>query len=266
MSNIIACIYDFDGTLIKGDMQKPLFNKYGLDINDFFSKAAKKVENAAKQSVEYDRGLSYLNLFLDYVKEGKFAKLSNQELFEVGKEVLFYPGVRDFLEYIKEEVNKKYSDVNLEHYIISTGFKKMIEGSEIYPLLDGIFASEFIESRGKIKEIANCVGSTNKTRYLYQIKKGLDYDINDYVKEDRIPFKNMIYFGDGFTDIPCFSVLNKFGGTSIGIHDRDDYNLELMLKLVKDKRVLQFLPADYTPKKFTSNILMGIIDDIVKKI
>lgn len=147
--NVVACVWDFDKTLIPGYMQTPLFNYFGINEKVFWSEVNKlpKIYSLRNQTVSAET--IYLNHILSYVKNGPMRGLTNQKLFELGKELLFYPGLPDFFQeiaLIAQEKNFKNYDFKVEHYIISTGLAQMIFGSKIANYVEGVFASEFIES------------------------------------------------------------------------------------------------------------------------
>jgi len=243
--NIIACIWDFDKTLIPEYMQSPLFKRYGVNESEFWKETNALVEEYHKRGYRLSGEIGYLNHLLTYVLSGKMAGLNNKILREVGKEIKFYPGLPEFFEESKKWVSEKTEfvkhDIKLEHYIVSTGLAEMIRGSKAAPFVDGIWGCEFIESplqpgflkqgelsisaEAEIAQIGMVIDNTTKTRALFEINKGTNknatIDVNSNVKREdrRIPFQNMIYIADGPSDVPSFSVVKSNGGKAYGVYN-----------------------------------------------
>ncbi len=249
-------MYDFDQTLAPKCMQEPLFKKYGIKGEKFWEEKNAWVKAEKAKGINLDFEFAYLNLMLKYVREGKFPGLSNAELKELGKEIEFYPGLPEFFSGITETIEQENNDVQVEHYVITTGIRQMVEGSKIGPYLDGIFASEFLEEeqdgQNVISGIARAIGFIKKTEYIHLINKGgnvdTSIDINGMLppEQRRVPFENMFFIGDGFTDIPCFATLNHRGGTSLGVYNPQVAGAkEQADKLFEQGRVRNIHPADY---------------------
>ena len=190
--NIIACIWDFDKTLIPGYMQGPLFRRYGIDEAAFWAETNRLVENYAKRGYRISGETSYLNHILTYVRAGKMPKLNNKVLHELGAEIQFYQGLPGFFPtsqgFVTEKPEYRKHELQLEHYIVSTGIAEMIRGSAIAPYVDGIWGCEFIENPlqpgflqqkefelgadAEIAQIGMMIDNTTKTRALFEINKG----------------------------------------------------------------------------------------------
>jgi hypothetical protein len=221
-----------------------LLKVHGIDIDDFWRN---KVDNLIK--VGWDPSLAYLKLILDNVGEGKpLGKLSNNTLTEFGAGLEFYQGIPALFDDLRALVaNHHISRPSIEFYIVSSGLEAVIRGSSITQHFEGIWGCRFHEQNGCISSIMNAVSFTEKTKFIYAINKGLSelrlkpYSVNEFVDERkrRIPFHNMIYIGDGFTDVPCFSLLNRFNGTSFGVFDprKSDSPKKAWAKLIAPKRV-----------------------------
>ena len=234
MSNIIAVIWDFDKTLVDGYMQDPIFEKYGVDSKQFWEEVnALPNKYWEEQEVKVNRDTIYLNHFINKTKEGVFKGLNNKVLFELGKELKFYKGIPEIFGKTKEliEKNSIFQEYNIkvEHYIVSTGMKKMIEGSIIKEYVEDIWGCELIQTKDEngnfeISEIGYTIDNTSKTRAIFEINKGVNkntgYDVNAKIKEGnrRVLFKNMIYIADGPSDVPAFSVIKKGGGSTFAIY------------------------------------------------
>lgn len=210
-----------------------------------------------------DQNLAYMyKMYLE--AEGNMV-FNKNTLAEYGAKVKLFNGVEEWFERIREYGSQK--NVIVEHYIISSGLKEMIEGTK--PAKEGaftkIYASSFYYSeRGVAKWPAQVVNYTNKTQFLFRIEKGVldinDPGVNDYFQPDkiRVPFRNMVYIGDSDTDIPCMKLVNSYGGYSIGVYNPDSKDKTKVYKMIKDNRIKLFAPADYSEG--------SEIDDLVKKI
>src|SRR6185503_8925367 len=237
--NTIACIWDFDKTLIPDYMQSPLFRRYGIDEATFWEETNKLAEHYRCRGYHLSPEISYLNHLLTYVLAGPLAGLNNKILHECGADIKFYPGLPEFFDlaktYVGERPEYQKHDIALEHYIVSTGIAPMIRGSSIAKYIDGVWACEFIEnplqpgflkqkelsiedSAAAIAQISMVIDNTTKTRALFEINKGTNknpaIDVNSKMaaEDRRIPFQNMIYIADGPSDVPSFSVVKSGGG------------------------------------------------------
>jgi hypothetical protein len=200
-----------------------LITAAGIDAADFWGRKAKALLDAG-----WDPAPAYLRLLLDNVGLGKpLGKLTNGRLREFGSTLKFYPGLPGLFTDLRKSVGEhQLSNPGIEFYVISGGLEEVIRGSSLAPYLAGIWACEFAEEDGQIRHIKNLVSFTEKTKYLYMINKGLPensgpYAVNEKVDplERRVPFENIIYVGDGLTDVPCFSLLAHFNGTPFGVFD-----------------------------------------------
>lgn len=266
--NIIALVWDFDYTLTPMNMQEPLFKKYGIDETKFWKEVNSLPEYYKKAGVRVSEESAYLWHMISYVKAGKLKGLTNQELRELGKEIKFYEGLPGFLTKVQEWLNcEPYTEYNIkvEHYVVSSGLLEMIKGSEISSYLAGIWACEFIEvpagpdedfsqppKSGEISQVGYVIDHTTKTRALFEINKGVNklegISVNDSIPEQarRVPFKNMIYIGDGPSDIPCFSVVRKHGGFTYAVYPRgDEKKFIQVVQLLESGRIDAYGPANY---------------------
>jgi len=148
--NIIACIWDFDKTLIPDYMQSPLFRRYGVDEASFWTETNALVENYRRRGYTLSGEISYLNHLLTYVLAGRMSGLNNEILLKCGSEIRFYPGLPEFFAtskaWVADKPDYRRHDIRLEHYVVSTGLAKMIQGSAVAPHVDGIWGCEFIEN------------------------------------------------------------------------------------------------------------------------
>lgn len=269
--NTIAIIWDFDKTLINGYMQDPIFRLYNIDGNSFWKEVNQLPERYLQKGVKVNKDTIYLNHMLTCVSQGMFKGLNNQLLFDLGKELEFYPGVKEIFASLKQVVakEKKYQKygIHVEHYIISTGLTSMIRGSDISEFVDDIWGCEFIESpihsqmieaksiveSHEIKQTGYLIDNTSKTRAIFEINKGsnkYDYiDVNSKMdKHDRrVPFEHMIYIADGPSDVPVFSILQQYGGKTFAIYPSGDERAFLQVDgLRRDGRIDMYAEANYT--------------------
>ena len=201
MSNIIAVIWDFDKTLVDGYMQDPIFDKYGEDAKKFWEEVNSLPDKYwNEQKVKVNKDTIYLNHFINKTKEGVFKGLNNDLLFELGKELKFYRGIPEIFEKTKKivEENSIFQEYNIkvEHYIVSTGMKNMIEGSIIKKHVEGIWGCELIQIKDKdnnweISEIGYTIDNTSKTRAIFEINKGGGSTFAIYPKSDLKAFKQV---------------------------------------------------------------------------
>lgn len=225
--NTIAVVFDFDDTIVP-DSTTALLKSVGVDANNFWQVKYKKlIKNG------YDPAHAYLHLLLNLTKPGQpLANLTNAQIKAAGATLEPYKGISRFFNHLQSFVSERYSnlDVALEFYVISGGLEEMIGGCEkISSKLTAYWGCRFGSHSvdGPITHIKRAISFTEKTRYLFEINKGLqknDTDenpflVNKCIAKDarRVPFKNMIYVGDGFTDIPCFSLVKAEGGIPIAV-------------------------------------------------
>lgn len=265
MANVIAVIWDFDKTLIRGYMQTPIFKKYKIDESAFWREVTSLPDYyKQKQGVQVNKDTVYLNHLIKYVKDGKLKGLSNKSLKEFGHEQDFYPGVVELIRNMQKHLEdsaegKNYSEYNIrvENYIVSTGIKKVIEGTELSSYVAGIWGCELIDAKvdgnDEISEVGYTIDNTTKTRALFEINKGIpqnpDIDVNAKMSEQsrRVKFKHMIYIADGPSDVPAFSVINKFGGATFAVYPKgDERAFKQVEKLREDGRINMYAEANYT--------------------
>ncbi len=215
---IVALIYDFDKTLCPKDMEEYTFLP-GINVEpDHFWGACR--EFALKNNM--DGILTYMYLMQQMAKDTM--PFSRETLKKLGEGVEFFPGVEGWFQRIREIGDRL--DVDVEHYIISSGLTEIIEGSRIGHEFKAVFAASFCyDDAGNPVWPSSAVNYTTKTQYLFRINKGIldmtnDRDLNAFTPEyrRRIPFSNMIYIADGLTDVPCMKMTKQKGGFAIAVH------------------------------------------------
>ncbi len=257
---VLAICYDFDKTLSPDDMQAQGFiQAVGYeDKSKFWEKS-----NEIARNNDMDQNLAYMYMMMQE-SEGNVL-FTKDTLYEYGKQVTLYPGVENWFSRIRE-YGKKYG-VIVEHYIISSGLKEMIEGTTVANEFEEIYASAFFYNEKNVAVWpAQVVNFTNKTQFLFRIEKGIldinDPGVNDYFppEEMRVPFRNMVYIGDSDTDIPCMKLVNTYGGHSIGVYDSDTKEKNKVYKMMRDNRIKYFAEADYSENGKLDLLLKTIIE------
>jgi len=263
----VAIVYDFDGTLASGNMQEHSFiPKIRMTARNFWNMAGQ----LAKEN-EADSVLTYMNLMIKKASEADVS-IREEDFKEHGKSVNLFTGVKTWF----NRINKygRGSGLKLEHYIISSGIKEMIAGTPIANKFERIYASSFKYNASGVAEWpALAINFTTKTQYLFRINKGAlevydDKKINEFVPmEDRpIPFENMIFIGDGNTDIPCFSLVKSLGGHAIAVYKPKARGARVKAeKLIKDGRVNFVTPANYSAGKAIDTIVKTVLDKIASE-
>ena len=202
--------------------------------------------------------------------------LSEARLTEMAQRIEYYPGVENFFPYInkfaRQEANNLGIEVRLEHYVISSGMKAILNGVGIKKYFKEIYACEYeYLKNGRPKCVKMAVNDTNKTQFLFRINKGclrLDQDINKHMSEEkrRIPFQNMIYVGDGDSDVPCMAVTMKNDGHAIAVYPPKKKASRKCLELLHANRVHYTVPADFSSGSELCNLLESIIKLLVNRI
>ena len=241
----IALVYDFDGTLSPKPMQEYTFlPKIGQDPKSFWAEVGREAKKH-----EADGLITYMHLMYKKAKE-RGVRIDRDELVALGHKVEYFPGVEDWFARIEDYIHlRAETPVNVRHYLVSAGLQEIVEGTSIYPHFHNVFASEYFFEAYDLPYPKRVVTDTNKTQYLFRINKGVEShndSINSHMDEDArpIPFENMIYFGDGDTDVPSMAVMRKNGGHAVAVHPprRSRKKCEI---LYDAGRIDFFAPADY---------------------
>lgn len=256
---VLAICYDFDKTLTPDDMQaQGYIQAIKSEAEEFWAESNKLAETN-----EMDQNLAYMYKMYEKA-HGKFL-FTRQNLKEYGSKVKFFPGVKSWFQRIRKYGDRK--GVSVEHYIISSGLKEMIEGTPIAKEFKKIYASSFFyDGQGVAIWPAQAVNYTNKTQFLFRIEKGVldvnDFGVNDHFDPEdiRVPFRNMVYIGDSDTDIPCMKLVNTYGGYSIGVYNSDTNDKTKVYKMMRDNRIKYFAPADYSKGSELEELVKDIID------
>ncbi len=264
MANIIAVIWDCDKTLIDGYMQAPLFEKYSINPHEFWdcvNKMPSAIEKEYK-SIRVNPDTYYLNYFIRCAHDGTMTGLNNALLYDIGNKQKFYPGIPEIFKKTKEMFtdDKSYTEygIQVEHYIVSTGFAETIRGSKLYKYVDGIWGCELLDSEEPtgeklLSEVVYTIDNTTKTRAIFEINKGIgkieNINVNTKIPKElrRVQFENMIYIADGPSDIPAFSVVKQNGGATFAIYPKGDAEAMRQVEQMRaDGRVDMYAEADYS--------------------
>lgn len=241
----VALVYDFDGTLSPGSMQEFGFiQAIGRDKEEFWKKNAE-----LSRSNDASNILCYMYLMVQAAKANNIS-LKRDSFRRFGSQVEFFPGVKEWFENINEY--GRSLGLEVKHFINSSGLKEMIEGTTIADEFEDIFASSFLyDVDGIAYWPAVAVDYTAKTQFLFKINKGIhevsdNVKINQYMPEEErpVPFRRMIYFGDGETDIPSMKMVRSNGGHSIAVY-ADDAHRETSIRLIREKRASFACLANY---------------------
>lgn len=241
---ILAICYDFDKTLSPDDMQSQGFiQALGYDVQEFW-----KESNELAERNEMDSNLAYM--YMMSVKSKGKVPFTRETLMNAGKGIGFFPGVLSW--FVRINAYGREHDVEVQHFIISSGLKEMVEGSAIGDKFRKIYASSFYyDKNGVAVWPSQVVNYTGKTQFLFRIEKGAldvnDRNVNEPLDEEyyAVPFRNMVYIGDSDTDIPCMKLVNSKGGHSIGVFDPKTRDKSKVYKMLEDERIRYYVPADY---------------------
>ena len=255
---VIALLYDFDKTLCTQDMQNYSFiPSLGMDPGEFW----RQVNNFGVQQ-QMDGILAYMYSMVKQAKE-KNVPLTREYLRECGGSIALFPGVADWFERIN-----RFGDslgVEVEHYVISSGLREIIEGSEIASCFKEIYACEFFYDENGVPVWPKlAVNFTAKTQFVYRINKGVlsvsdDKGLNASMPDShkRVSFVNMVYIGDGLSDVPCMKMMRSYGGQAIAVYQEE--NRDAVEELLRKDRVDFIFPADYREGTPLENTVKNIL-------
>ena len=258
---IVAFLYDFDKTLCTTDMQDYSFiPSLGYTPKEFWG-----IANSFGYKNRMDGLLAYMYTMIDECRK-KNIRLDRDYLVSCGHAIELFPGVKDW--FARINAFGAEHGVEVEHYVLSSGLKEIIEGSGISHEFKEIYACEFLYGEDGFASWPKLdVNFTNKTQFVYRINKGVldianDKDLNASMPDDskRIPFTNMIYVGDGLSDVPCMKMMRAYGGQAVAVYQKS--NRAGVEELLRSGRVDFIFPADYSD----GSILDTTMKNIVRKI
>lgn len=272
MQERIAVIFDFDDTL-GPDSTSGYLQQAGItDIGAFWSEVGQMMHQ------DWDPVPAYLHHMIQASNHGLSAPLTQQALMDWGKQLPFFEGVEDMFTHIRRIVKEANPRVSLEFYLISSGIGDVLRQTKIAHEFHDIWASEFHYGEDGVAVAPKKVVSfTDKTRYIFQIQKGLigadskgkPFDVNKKLSAEqiRVPMNQMIFVGDGYTDIPCFSMVKKEGGISIAVYDKNHVEKwGSAYQFVEDGRVSNLLSANYQQDSDLVNFLSMAVRSMAERI
>ncbi len=261
---IVAIMYDFDRTLCTKDMQEYGFiPAVGMQPREFWAEVSSLTD-----AQEMDNILAYMYLMVRKGTEKKI-RISRESFQKLGADVEFFQGIPSWFDRIN--AYGASIGVQVEHYIVSSGIKEIIEGTSIARCFKEIYACEFMyDENGVIVWPKLAVNYTAKTQFLFRINKGIlrvdsssTHALNEYTPEEerRVPFSNMIYIGDGLTDVPCMKLVRTNGGQSIAVYD-PQVGKGAADALLRAQRVNYVVPADYRANSRIEIIVKAVMRKI----
>ena len=263
----MALIYDFDGTLAPGNVQEGMFiPQIGMNKKEFWAEV-----NRLSREHQADGILMYMHLMLRKANEQR-VRVLRSDFENLGKSVELYQGVPGWFDRINSYGLQ--SNIKIDHYIVSSGNAEIIEGTQIAGKFKAIYASRFIYDHNGVAEWpAQAINYTTKTQFLFRINKGA-HDLSDNAAINRfvsprdrpVPFPNMVYFGDGETDIPCFRLVKDLGGLSLAVFKPNTRGArEKAQQLVNDERVHHIIPANYCKDAELDKVVKAQIDYVAAR-
>jgi phosphoserine phosphatase len=265
-----AIVYDFDGTLARGNLQECSFiPKMNLTREEFWDEVKTRT-----RTEDADEILVYMHLMLEKAKENG-VEVTKQMLREHGEHANLFNGLIDLQWFTRINAFAAQYGLDLQHYIVSSGIEEMIRGCSIQSVFHQVYASKYIYDGEVAAWPGVAINYTTKTQYLFRINKGVEnhWDnkaINKYMPGGSrpIPFERMIFLGDGDTDIPTMKMLTYQGGHSIAVYDeqRERKDLDKIHSLISDDRVDFVAPANYEENSQLDIIVKGILGRIAHEL
>lgn len=256
---IVAIVYDFDKTLCSEDMQNYSFiPALGMTPEEFWG-----ATSTFSEKTNVERILSYMYMMIKLAKD-KGINLTKEYLKELGKDIKFYPGVLTWFKRINE-----YGEslgIQVEHYLVSSGTKEIIDGCAIADQFKAIYGCEFLFGEDGLPIWPKLtINYTAKTQFIYRITKGVldvtdDSNVNKRINTKRVPFQNIVYLGDGMTDIPCMALVKESGGKSIAIYTKD--SKDKAMELYNENRVNFICKADYSSNSQLEKVIKLVINSV----
>lgn len=256
---IVAIVYDFDKTLCSEDMQNYSFiPALGMTPEEFWG-----ATSVFSEKTNVERILSYMYMMIKLAKD-KGIKLTKEYLKGLGKDIKFYPGVLTWFKRINE-----YGEslgIQVEHYLVSSGTKEIIDGCAIADQFKAIYGCEFLFGEDGLPIWPKLtINYTAKTQFIYRITKGVldvtdDSNVNRRINTKRVPFQNIVYLGDGMTDIPCMALVKESGGKSIAIYTKN--SKDKAMDLYNENRVNFICKADYSSNSQLEKVIKLVINSV----
>ena len=265
--NTIAMVYDFDGTLSPQPMQEyTVLPKFGIEPETFWAKVHKEATETGSDSM-----LVYMRLMMEMLYKNDDVRITREDFAAMAKQIEYFPGVEEWFPRINAYVKKRGAGaVNVHHYIISAGQKEILEGVSIQKYFKQIYASEYHFNQYGIANFPKLlITDTSKTQFLFRINKGketLSESINEHMPEGErpIPFSNIIYIGDGMTDVPSMALTTKSGGHSLAVYNPTlAKSKKTCVELLDAGRVDFIAPADYRERAKLAKRVQLLLDSVI---
>lgn len=274
-NNKVAVIFDFDKTLSPSYMQRVVFQHYGIDEKQFWAECQQRSKENIERLGHTHGELDFMNKFLEYTKRNIFSRLNNELLAKLGADIELFPGVP----WLMNEIFKLGAEV----YIVSSGIRVMLSTLEgrIQELsgnpdfrIAKIYGGDFRDSTDKtpiIESIANCVSPTDKIRAIYEISKGCNvfgFDVTASIPigSRRIPLENMIYVGDGPSDVPAMNLIHDSGGHTVGVFNPKEPAQFAQIEMIREDNRLDLVAvADYSEGATAGQWILGKVQELVFK-
>lgn len=266
--NTIAMIYDFDGTLTPRPMQDyAILPQLKLDAAAFWDEVGTEAKQTGAENM-----LVYMRKLLEKAQEAH-VHIRKEDYANLAANIRYYRGVEEWFALINQYVQARTQAVNIKHYIISAGMKEILDGISIGQHFAQIYASEYyFDFRGIATFPKLVITDTSKTQYLFRINKGIEDlrdNINGHMPEALrpIPFKNMIYLGDGLTDVPSMALTLKEGGHAVAVFDdQNQHQHQVCQQLLHAKRVDFIAPADYQAGSVLHQRIQLLLNQLISEI
>jgi 2-hydroxy-3-keto-5-methylthiopentenyl-1-phosphate phosphatase len=267
--NTIAIVYDFDGTLSPQPMQEyTVLPKIGIDSKTFWNGVNEEAHKTGSDSM-----LVYMRLMLREANKREVS-IKREDFAKLAKSIEYFPGVETWFTRMNAYVKKRSgAKVKVQHYIISAGQKEILDGVSIRKHFKQIYASEYHFDHNGVADFPKVlINDTTKTQFLFRVNKGrevLNESINEHMPENQrpIPFTNMIYIGDGMSDVPSMALTKKNGGHTIAVHDpQKKSGRDQCISLMKAKRVDLIAPADYRKGSKLATQVELLLDAVIANI
>jgi len=263
----IALVFDFDDTLAPDSTSKVL-EAVGIEPQPFWR------DHVELMAQGWDQVPAWMYMMLERSRAAG-QPITRDLINRVGRELPLYPGVKSMFRRYRQLIEAD-EGFRAQFFVISSGLADLVAATTIGGSFDDIWGSNFAyDSAGVAYAIRNAISFTDKTRFLFQISKGLvgpearstPFAVNERTTDFPVPFKNMIYVGDGYTDIPCFALIQKAGGRAIAAYDRDNRaKVGRVYGFVDDRRVSHVVPANYTKDRAADSAITLAIDSIKARI
>jgi len=266
--NTIALVYDFDGTLIPKTMQEyTIIPRLKLDSDKFWSQIIKEANDTEGEIM-----MIYMRQLITHA-ESMNVNITREEFKLMASKIKYFKGVETWFDNINEYIKSKHHKIKVAHYVISAGHHEILESTSIHHKLTNVFGSKYyFDDKGRATFPKNVVTDTAKTQFLFRINKGKEKvsdSINSHMPEHKrpIPFENMIYIGDGLTDVPSMALIKKQNGHAVSVYPKNSKEQKkVSADLLSAKRVDFIAEANYTKSSILYKRICLLIDMISARI